>query len=518
VSFRITYSVLDADMSELHREFDAALQQVHARKGLVVPSWVNGQPRTGGPVFESRCPMDSRVVVSRAHAATDADIDAAVRAAAAAAPAWAATPFSERNAILRRAADLISERRMRYAAIMALEVGKNRLESLGDVEESADLIRYYAGQIETANGFEHPLTRLSPNEDVRSVLRPFGVFAVVAPFNFPMALAAGMSSGALVAGNTVVLKPSEDAPWVAECLYECLRDAGLPAGVFHIVHGTGAAVGEPLVRHPLVAGLAFTGSTAVGRRLFAIMNEGRNRPAMLEMGGKNACIVNEDADIAKAAAGCWKSAFGLSGQKCSALSRIYVHRAVAQPFVDALLEHTRAIRVGDPTRADVYMGPVINGAAVARFEQAVLSVSDGGQILAGGKRLVDGEFEHGHYVEPTVVMLPADHELHRRELFLPFVGVTVIDSLEQALTLANDSDYGLTGGYYGASTDGIQTYLDHIEAGCVYVNRAAGATTGAWPGVQAFCGWKGSGSTGKGGCGPWYVSQFLREQSRTHVQ
>lgn len=518
MSFKITYSVQNADMAEVHKAFDAALVEAHRDKGRVVPSWVAGEARTSGPLIAAHSPIDARWVTASCHTATATDIDDAVKAARAAQPAWAGMPWQERVAILNRAADLISARSMKYGAIMALEVGKNRLESLGDVEEAADLIRYYAGQVEKADGYVHPLTRLSPNEDVRSVLRPFGVFAVIAPFNFPMALAAGMSGGALAAGNAVVLKPSEDSPWVAECFHECLVEAGVPAGVFSMLHGTGAEVGEPLARHPGVNGLAFTGSTAVGRRLFAIMNEGTNRPAILEMGGKNACIINEDADVALAAEGCWKSAFGLSGQKCSALSRVYVHRSLHDEFVRRLAEHASKVAIGDPTRSDVYMGPVINSAAVTRYLGAVESVkSGGGTIVCGGERLLEGELEHGHFVAPTVASLPADHELYQRELFLPFAGVTAVDSLDEALQLANASEYGLTSGYYGKGQQGIDTYLERIESGCVYVNRAAGATTGAWPGVQAFCGWKGSGSTGKGACGPWYVMQFLREQSRTQV-
>ncbi len=518
MSFKITYAVQNADMAEVHKAFDAALVEVHRDKGKVLPTWVAGQARTSGPLIEARSPIDTRWVTASCHVATATDIDDAVKAARAAQPAWARMPWPERVAILNRAADLISARVMKYGAITALEVGKNRLESLGDVEEAADLIRYYASQVEKSDGFVTPLTRLTPNEDVRSVLRPFGVFAVIAPFNFPMALSAGMSGGALAAGNAVVLKPSEACPWVAECLHECLMEAGVPAGVFSMLHGTGADVGETLARHPGIDGLAFTGSTNVGRKLFAIMNDGVNRPALLEMGGKNSCIINEDADVALAAMGCSKSAFGLSGQKCSALSRVYVHRSLHDEFLRLLTENASRLAVGDPTDADVYMGPVTNSAAVARYLGAVESVkAGGGSIVFGGERLLDGALEHGHFVAPTIASLPADHELYSRELFLPFVGVTPVDSLEEALELANATDYGLTAGYYGKGQAGIDTYLEQIESGCVYVNRGAGATTGAWPGVQAFCGWKGSGSTGKGACGPWYVMQFLREQSRTQV-
>lgn len=518
MSFRITYSVLDADMTEIHRLFDGALAAVKALPTPEIPSWIAGEPVTSGELFDSVNPSDTRQVLARAHVAPLSELDRAVDSAKAAQRVWASLSWQERVALIRRAADIISERRLELAAIMSLEVGKNRLEALGDVEEAADLLRYYAGQVEQADGFVKPLTKLSPREDVRSVLRPFGVFAVVAPFNFPTALAAGMSAGALLGGNAVILKPSEDAIWCAEGLYQALAAAGLPTGLFQVLHGPGATVGDALIHHPGIDGTAFTGSTAVGNRIFRVMTEGRIRPALLEMGGKNACIIDADANLEHAVEGCWKSAFGLSGQKCSALSRIYVHHSLRDAFVAKLVAKAEAVRVGDPTRHDIYMGPVINAAAVARFEAACAAAARDGRILAGGMRPVGDEFAHGHFVSPTIVEVPAGHDLEHRELFLPFVAVFTFDTLQEALQRANNSQYGLTGGYYGASDEGIAYYLDNVEAGCVYVNRAAGATTGAWPGVQAFCGWKGSGSSGKGGCGPYYVSQFMREQSRTQVQ
>ncbi len=239
MTFRITYSVLSADMSEVHALFDDALAKVRGQLGGTVPTWVDGGARTDGALLTSTNPARIDELLCRAHAATPRDIDDAVAAARRAQKQWAATSWQHKVEVIRRAADLISERRTELAAIMALEVGKNRLESLGDVEESADLLRYYAGQLEAAEGFVKPLTKLSPNEDVRSVLRPFGVFAVISPFNFPTALAAGMSGGALLGGNAVILKPSEETPWCADGLYRAFADAGLPSGLFQVLHGDG---------------------------------------------------------------------------------------------------------------------------------------------------------------------------------------------------------------------------------------------------------------------------------------
>ena len=517
MSFRITYSVLDADLGLLHGALDTTFASVRARLGAEYPSWIGGEAVRTGQLLESRCPADTRQVLGRFHKADLASLDRAVAKARAAQPAWGKTSWQERARLIRRAADLISERRLELSAIMSIEVGKSRLESLGDVEESADLFRYYASQLEETNGFRKPLGRLSPNEDTLSVLKPYGVFGVISPFNFPMALAAGMSGAALLGGNAVVHKPSEETPWVAQCLYEVLRDAGLPDGLFSVLHGDGELLGAALVRHEAIDGLAFTGSAAVGMDIHHALSRTRVKPCGLELGGKNAAIVAQAADLTKAAQGCARSAFGLSGQKCSALSRIYVHESCKAEFLDKLLAHQAKVVVGDPTRREVYMGPVINAAAVARFERAAAEAKSDGKVLAGGRRLVADDFLYGHFVEPTIVEVPHRHRLVREELFLPFVTVETFKSLEEAVRLANDSDYGLTAGVFSEQKEDVEYFMDHIEAGVCYANRATGATTGAWPGVQAFCGWKKSGATGKGGCGPYYVMQFMREQSQTRM-
>ncbi len=518
MSFRITYSVLDADMAEIHQQFDAALATVRAAQGSTFPSWVAGQALESGDLLDSRAPADTRVVLARFHRAPLRVLDDAVLAARNAQRVWAGLTWQERVKLVRRAADLISERRLPLAAIMSLEVGKSRLESLGDVEESADLLRYYAGQVEETNGFLKPLAKLSPNEDTRSVLRPYGVFAVISPFNFPTALAAGMSGGALLGGNAVILKPSEETPWCAQGLYEAFRDAGLPEGLFQVLHGEGDGIGKALVRHPGIDGVAFTGSVRVGMDIHGVMSStGRVRPAFLELGGKNPAIVCDDADLEAAVEGCARSAFGLSGQKCSALSRIYVARTRHDDFVARLGARTIQMHIGDPTRAEVYMGPVINAAAVARFERAVAEARRDGKIHAGGERLTSGDLAHGHFVAPTIVAVPRDHRIVKDELFLPFVTVEPFDTLDEAITLANDVEYGLTAGIFSADPGKVEQFMQHVQAGVLYANRKTGATTGAWPGVQAFCGWKASGSTGKGGCGPYYVSQFAREQSQTRM-
>jgi 1-pyrroline-5-carboxylate dehydrogenase len=494
-NFRVTYATLSADNEELHAAFEEGVKTARAWVGQTVPAVVDGEARTDGEVFTLHSPNDAQLELAQVHSATERDVDDAVAAARAAFGAWSATPWKERVALLRRAADLISERSNELAALMAMEVGKNRLEALGDVEESADLIRYYCQQLDDNDGFAHKMGQLSANEHTRSVLKPYGVWAVISPFNFPMALAAGPAGGALVAGNTVVLKPSPQGSFTGYKLYECLRDAGLPAGVFHFLPG-GDEVGKLVVASDGVDGITFTGSYAVGMKIYKEFSKGVPRPAVCEMGGKNPAIVSA---------------------KCSACSRVYVERSVAGEFTGRLADRAAQLRVGDPLDRETYMGPVIDGEAVDRFKEAVKEARKEGRVLAGGEVLKDG-LPKGNYVAPTVVGdLPAGHRLFKDELFVPFVAVAPVDSLDEALKLANDTEYGLTAGFYSADQAEVDQFLDRIEAGVVYVNRKAGATTGAWPGVQPFGGWKGSGSSGKAGGGLYYVQQFMREQSQTVI-
>jgi len=516
---KITYATLRADNEDLHAGFDDAVDRVRASLGGHHRNYVGGAWREGAASFEVRTPIDRDVVLGTFATGTAADIDDAVRAARAAQPAWAATPWRERLAILRRAAELISDRLMDESAIMSFEVGKNRIEALGEVEESADLIRYYAQTMEDNAGYDHEMGDLGDSAvHTRSILRPHGVFAVVSPFNFPMALAAGPTSAAMMAGNTVVFKPSSASPLSAVKLIEAYVDAGVPAGVVNLVMGPGESVGQALQDHPGVDGIVFTGSYEVGMRLFHSFSTTWPRPCIVEMGGKNPAIVTRNADIDEAAEGIMRSAFGFGGQKCSANSRVYVDRAVHDALVQKLVEKTEQIVIGDPLVRANWLGPIIDQRAVDRHQAAVAEARRDGTVFTGGEHLTDGDLARGFYVEPTVVGgLPATHRLFRDELFAPLTAVQAVDSLDEALTLANDSVYGLTAGVYSEDPGEVQQFLDRIHAGVLYVNRRAGATTGAWPGIQAFGGWKGSGSTGKAGLSMYYVAQFMREQSHTVV-
>jgi 1-pyrroline-5-carboxylate dehydrogenase len=514
---KITYATLSADNEELQAAFDAAVERVRGTLGASYPMLIGGEERRGQQEFEDRSPIDRDLVVARFPIGSRQDVRDAVAAARQAFPGWRDLGWRRRLELMRRAAELISERQFDYAALMSFEVGKNRLEALGDVEETADLLRYYSDEMERNDGFVKPMGSLSPTEHTRSVLKPHGVWAVISPFNFPMALAGGPAAGALIAGNTVVLKPSSDAPLMAYKFGEALRDAGVPAGVFNLVTGPGESVGAELEENADIDGLVFTGSYEVGMKLYTGFTRDYPRPIITEMGGKNPAIIAASADLDEAAEGVMRSAFGYDGQKCSANSRVYVERSVARQFVDKLVDRAKAIKVGDPTRRDTWMGPVINERSLAKFTTAVdEAIRDGGTIEVGGEVLREEGTERGFFPTPTVVTgLPLSHRLFRDELFVPFLVVGEVESLDQALQEANATPYGLTAGIFSRDEAEVRRFLDTIQAGVVYVNRRAGATTGAWPGIQSFGGWKGSGSSGKSGLGPYYVQQFLREQSQT---
>lgn len=518
--FRLTYSTMFDPPPALHERFDAALARVRAELGRDHPLWIGGAARTAAQTYEVRSPIDRGWLIGRFARGGAQDAADAVAAAVAASREWAHTPWRERVRLARRVAALIEERVYEIGAAVALEVGKNRMESLGEVQETADLFSWYCDQMEANDGFDRAL----PNDPLagfvsrnRTVLKPYGAWVVVAPFNFPFALAGGPIAAALVTGNTVVFKTATDTSLSGWLLLEALRDAGLPPGVVNYVTGAGGEIGAALIADARVAGVTFTGSYEVGMQILRQFAGGAwPRPCIAEMGGKNAAIVSRHADLERAATGIVRSAFGLQGQKCSACSRVYVERAVAGELRERLVQKARAIAVGDPTLKQNWMGPVISETAYRRFQKCTDNLRRHGEIFTGGELLTTGVLERGWFVAPTVATAPLDYSLWREEKFIPLLLVGEVDSLDQAIDLANASDYGLTAGFYGAR-DEIPHFLDRIEAGVTYVNRPQGATTGAWPGYQPFGGWKGSGTTGKAIGSFYYLPQYLREQSQTIV-
>jgi 1-pyrroline-5-carboxylate dehydrogenase len=519
---KITYATLGGDqLDDLHRELDAAIARAPQTFGREHLLYMNGQPVRSAQQFEERSPIDTGILLGTFQQGTREHVQSAVRAARAVYPAWAALPWEQRLVHVRRIADGIRARRWDLSALMGYEVGKNRLECVGDVEEAADLMSYYCDQIEEHQGFVEKMSTLGPGEENLSVLRPYGVWAVISPFNFPMALAAGPAGGALASGNTVVFKPASSTPFMGAMLNEIALESGLPPGVFNFITGPGATAGQELIDNPGIDGIVFTGSKEVGLKLMRD-NAARPvpRPLIIEMGGKNPAIVTASADLDKATDGVMRSSFGAQGQKCSACSRVYVQEDVRDRFVALLVEKTKKIKVGNPLERDVWMGPVINEAAVKTYLAAVERAKrDGGTILTGGRRITEAPFDRGYFVEPTIIDgLQPGHPLFSEELFVPITVVADVLTLDEALDLANRTEYGLTAGIYSENEGDLRTFFEQIQAGVTYANRRAGATTGAWPGVNPFGGWKASGSTGRGTGGPYYVQQFMREQSRVRIR
>ena len=521
--FKLTYATMFNPPDELHTGFDKAVTTLKKNLGKEFGMLINGKDVSADEKYEDRSPVNTDWVLAVMQKGNASHAQQAMAAARAAAPGWGRTPWQERVKLVRKAASLIEERIFDLGAAMALEVGKNRMESLGDVQETADLMYYACYQMEQNEGFvremgKDPLVGYEATNF--SVLKPYGVWLVISPFNFPFALTGGPTGAALVAGNAVVIKPASDTPWIVRLYAECLRDAGFPPGVVNFVTGPGSTLGQALVDNPEVDGVTFTGSFDVGMKLYRDFASGKYvRPVILELGGKNPAIVSKKADLERASVGIVRSAFGLQGQKCSANSRVLVEQPVYDELVAKLKEMTEKLVVGDPTEKEVYMGPVINQNSYNDFKSFTEEISQaGGQFLTGGKVETGGMYDKGYYCEPTFVTgLPFEHRLWQHEMFVPITTIGTVKNLDEAMQIANGVNYGLTAGFYGSEEE-VKWFFDNIQAGVTYANRPQGATTGAWPGFQPFGGWKGSGASGKNGGGLYYLQLYMHEQIQTQIK
>jgi 1-pyrroline-5-carboxylate dehydrogenase len=521
-TFKLTYATMFNPPEELHMRFEEALAKVKAGLGMEHGMIINGKEAYAAEKFEDRSPSNTDIVLGIFQKGIEKDAHEALAAARKAFPMWSHMKWGDRVALIRKAADLLDQRIFEIGAVMAMEVGKNRMEALGDVAETADLIRYACYQMEKNNGYAVEMGRdplVGYTATNISALRPYGVWLVISPFNFPGALTGGPAGSALVTGNTIVMKPATDTPWTVRLLAECLRDAGLPEGVFNYVTGPGRTLGQALINSPEVDGVTFTGSYEVGMKIFRDFGQGRwIRPTILELGGKNPAIVSRHANIEHAAIGIVRSAFGLQGQKCSAASRIFIEEPVYDKLVDRLVELTNKLTIGDPIERGVTLGPVVNRNSYQDFKNFTEELSQAGTFLTGGKVLTEDKFAKGYFCAPTLVAdVPLTHRLWKNEMFLPISTVAKVSSLDEAMKYANDVDYGLTAGFYGSEEE-AKWFFDKIQAGVTYANRPQGATTGAWPGFQPFGGWKGSGSTGKNAGGHYYLPLYMHEQIQTLIK
>jgi len=523
MAFKLTYATMFNPPEELHKGFDQAVATLKANLGKEYGMIIDGKDVFADEKFDDRSPVNTDWVLARMQKGNASHAQMAIAAARKAFPSWSHTPWQTRVKLVRQASAMIEKRIFELGAAMALEVGKNRMESLGDVQETADLMYYSAQMMEENNGFVKPMGKdplVGYDSTNVSVLRPYGVWLVVSPFNFPFALSGGPTGAALVAGNTVILKPATDTAWIVRLYAECLRDAGIPDGVFNFVTGPGSTLGQALVDSPEIDGVTFTGSFDVGMKMYRDFgNRNYVRPIILELGGKNPAIVSRNANLEDAATGIVRSAFGLQGQKCSAASRVIVEEPVYEELIAILKDKTNKLVIGDPTERNTYLGPVVNNSSYKEFKEFTEEINGaGGNFLTGGHVKTGDMFDKGFYCEPTFVTdLPFSHRLWQHEMFLPITTIGKVNDLHEAMKIANNVNYGLTAGFYGSPKE-AEWFFDNIEAGVTYANRPQGATTGAWPGFQPFGGWKGSGSSGKNGGGYYYVQLYMHEQIRTLIK
>ena len=501
-----------------HNRYEEVIENIKSKFGRRYTMIIDDKNVESSETFVHTSPIDTRIVLAYFPNATAKHTEDAIKAAKNAFESWGKTDYNKRIELCRNAVDIMIRHKFELAAWISYENGKNRYEAIGDVDEAIDFIRYYSEEMEKNNGYIVQTKSAYPNEKSKSVMKPYGVWGVISPFNFPIAILVGMSIGALITGNTIVLKPSSDTPIIGYKFAEIMKEAGLPAGVLNFITGSGSKIGKAIVDSEDVAGIVFTGSRETGYRITKGFSKAKPRLVIAELGGKNPVIVTENADLDKAIEGIIKSAFGYSGQKCSACSRVYIQKSIKDKFVKRLVERTKNLSIGNPLESNTFIGPLINSNAYKNYQKYSELAFRDGNVMIGGSTKKDGDFKYGYYVEPIIIdNLPKNHRLFREELFMPILCVADYDEFDEALRLCNQSDYGLTAGIYSNKSQEVKRFLDNIEAGVVYVNRDISATTGAMVGCQSFGGWKGSGTTGKGTGGPYYLTQFMREQSQTYV-
>jgi len=508
-------AIVSNSTDKFHADFDKGIAEVQKDLGKKYPIITNSKEIYSDDCFSVCSPSDTRITVAEFPKTSADDTKNIISNAKNAFEKWSNTSYQKRAEIFRDCANVFSSRKFFLAAIMTFENGKNRIESIGDVDETIDFMRFYALQLEKNDGFCKHTFHPNPHEKTQTIMKPYGVWGIIAPFNFPSAIAIGMTTGALITGNTAVLKPASDAP-LSSFQFAKILYPKLPEGAINFVTGSGSIIGKTLIESSDVDGIAFTGSREVGMKGFQEFTKSTSKPFISEMGGKNPVIVTKYADLEKASDGVMNAAFGFGGQKCSACSRVYVQNEVADQFISKLVEKTKNLKIGMPWKKDVFLGPVINKEAKTKFEDAVNTAKKDGEILTGGSVLASSELENGYFVEPTIVTkLPEEHKLVKEELFLPFLCIQRYDKFDDAIQLANQTEYGLTAGIFSNDKKQLDEFFSKIQAGVVYTNRFASATTAALVSSQPFVGWKNSGSTGKGAGGENYLQQFMRSQTQT---
>ncbi|ABP94544.1 MULTISPECIES: L-glutamate gamma-semialdehyde dehydrogenase [Metallosphaera] len=500
---------------EFHKLVDEGIRRVEEQLGQEYPILIGDKELRTPSKFNVRSPVDTSLTLGVFQRDDGELLRSAIKLARESYRDWKDSDWRDRVELTVKAANEL--RRMKYelAATITFENGKNRYEAVAEVDETIDYFNYYAQLLEENRGYTREMEgRIVKGEHGISVMRPYGPWLIISPFNFPLAITATMTLGALITGNTVVVKPSSDTPLSAYKLVTTLRRAGFSAEVVNYVTSPGEVVSKVMEENLDIAGFAFTGSREVGHRLLKQFISLKPRPAVLELGGKNATVITAKADLRKAVEGTFRGAFGFGGQKCSATSRVFVESSIYQEFLARFKARTETAQIGDPRQKSTFLGPLINKGAVDKFRRYVdQAISEGGRVITGGRVRED---TRSYLVEPTIIVdLPYTSSLWRTELFVPIVLVKEVQNLKEAIRLVNDVDYGLTAGIFSQDTEEVEYFFKNVEAGVTYANRESGSTTGAMPGVQPFGGWKDSGWTGRNAGGPYYLLSFMREQART---
>ncbi len=487
----------------------SALAKVRTELGKRYDLLVAGQRRQTKEQLQSINPSNPAEIIGLHSKATEQDASDAIEAAHSYFPVWAATPAEQRAEHLVRLAEVIRERKFEFDAWLVLEAGKTWAEAEGDVSEAIDFCEFYAREaLKLAN--PDPLVQLSGERD-ELVYLPLGVGVVIPPWNFPLAILLGMTTAALVAGNTVVIKPSSDTPTIAAKFAEAMLQAGIPAQAFSLLPGSGAAIGDILVSHPKTRFVSFTGSRDVGlhiNELAAKTPKGQLwiKRVVAEMGGKDAIIVDRECDLDQAVAGVLSSAFGYQGQKCSACSRAIVDETIYDQFVEQLKAKAEALTVGPAEQLENYMGPVINARAKETILKYIESGKKEGRLVTGG----DTPQGDGYFIRPTIIAdVQPNARIFQEEIFGPVLAITKAKTFDEALQFANDSEYGLTGAVYTSNPKKIETAKRQFFVGNLYINRKC---TGAMVGAHPFGGFNMSGTDSKAG-GPDYLLQFTQAKS-----
>ena len=501
----------DFSKPENKAAMELALAKVVGEIGGEHPLVIGGERITGLKTFTSTNPSKKDQVVGKFQKGSKEHVERAVDAAWTAFESWKRASVDVRAGLLLKAAKLMRERKHEFSAVMVLEVGKTWAEADADTAEAIDFMEFYAREAYRYAG-DQPIVKIE-SEDNDLVYIPLGVGAVIPPWNFPLAIMAGMTTAGIVTGNTIVLKPSSDSPWIAYRFFELLEEAGMPAGVVNFVSGGGGDVGDPLVQHPRIRFISFTGSKEVGLHINAEAAKAREgqmwiKRVVAEMGGKDAIIVDREvANLDDAASAVVASAFGFQGQKCSACSRAIIDEAVYDRIVPMIVEKTKALRIGDPTTADAQIGPVVNEKAMKTIKSYIdKGTGEGGKLLAGGNT----DPSNGYFVEPTVIGdVDPKATIAQEEIFGPVLAIIKAKDFDDALHIANDTQFGLTGAVFTDNEEKLERAREEFFVGNLYLNRKC---TGALVGVHPFGGFNMSGTDSKAG-GRDYLGLFLQAKA-----